>query len=53
MPLEEVPEAPVVTTARAHAPAAAAVPRVWDHEGVVAVVVVVAVGGVGERSGVS
>ena len=49
MPLEEVPEAPRVTTDRARAPAAAAVPRAWDLEE--AVVVVVAGGGVGKRQG--
>ena len=45
MPLEEVPEAPRVTTDRARAPAAAAVPRAWGLE---EEVVVVAVEGAGE-----
>ena len=44
MPSEEVPEAPRVTTDRARAPAAAAVPRVWDLEEAVVVVVGVGVG---------
>jgi len=47
MPSGEVPGAPRVTTGRVLAPAAAAVPRAWDLEE--AVVVVVAGGGVGKR----
>ena len=47
---EAVPGAPRVTTDRAHAPAAAAVPPAWDLEEAVAVVVV-AVGGAGKRPG--
>jgi len=47
MPSEEAPEAPRVTTDRARAPAAAAVPRAWDLEE--AVVVVAAGDGVGKR----
>jgi len=49
MPLEEVPGVPRVTTDRARAPAAAAVPRAWDLEE--AVVVVAVGGGVGKRPG--
>src|SRR5205814_2064525 len=52
MPSEEAPEAPRVTTDRARAPAAAAVPQAWDLEEA-AVVVVVAGGGVGKRQGPS
>jgi len=55
MPLEEVPGDPAVTTDRARAPAAAAVPRAWDHAEVVVAEVVVAgdeaAGDVGERPG--
>jgi hypothetical protein len=54
MPSEEVPGAPRVTTDRARAPAAIAVPRAWDLEEVVEVVeavvaVAVAGGDVGKR----
>ena len=45
MHAEEVPGDPAVTTDRARAPVAAAVPRAWDHEEVAEAVVVVAVGG--------
>ena len=45
---EEAPEAPRVTTDRAHAPAAAVVPRVRDLEEAVEVVVVAAEGDAGE-----
>ena len=48
MLLEVDPEAPMVTTDRAHAPAAAVVPRVRDLEEAVEVVVVAAEGGAGE-----
>src|ERR1700757_4434867 len=47
MPLEEVPGAPRVTTDRARAPAAAAVPRAWDLEEAVVVEAVLVVEGVG------
>ena len=55
MPSEEVPGAPAATTARALAPAAAAVLRAWDHAEVVeeevVVAVAVAAGDVDERPG--
>jgi hypothetical protein len=48
MPSAVDPEAPRVTTARAHAPAAAVVPRVRVLEEAVELVVVAAEGGAGE-----
>jgi hypothetical protein len=50
---EAAPGAPRVTTDRAPAPAAAAVPLAWDLEEAVEVAVVAAEGGGGKRPGVT
>jgi hypothetical protein len=50
---EAAPGAPRVTTDRARAPAAAAVPLAWDLEEAVEVAVVAAEGGGGKRPGVT